>query len=157
MVEMKLSPVEMTFAAVVGAIRQIQALRDGLPDRHGCSGENGWTHHIEGALGEYVVAKALGITWTGHAGVFHDVADVGIDVEVRTRSRHDYDLIVREQDRPDRFYVLVTGRAPSFRIRGFIYGGEAKEPKWIKTYGNRPPAFFVPADCLEAFEHLKRR
>lgn len=146
-VEVLLSRAELFVAAMVGVSRQIQALRERRPDRHGADHEDGWMLHIEGAAGEMAAARVLDRYWGAPVGTYRTGGDVG-DVQVRTRSRHDYELIVRGSDRDEDAFVLVTGRAPRFKVHGWIRGAEAKRPQWERTHGGRAPAFFVPHDAL---------
>jgi hypothetical protein len=50
--------------------------------------------------------------------------------------------------------VLVTGRCPEYRVRGWITGAEAKRAEWLRNYGGRPPAYFVPAEQLRGIEEI---
>ena len=144
---------ELAQAAWVGIRRHINAIQEGKKDSHGFDGTDGWTKHIEGASGELAVAKLLNIYWDAPVGTFKTGADVG-ELQVRTRSRSDYDLIVREVDRDEDVFILVTGVAPVFRVRGWITGGEAKRSEWLKTHGGRPAAYFVPQDDLKPLSSL---
>jgi hypothetical protein len=144
--KIELSWSEVEIAAGVGMRRQIESLRSALPDKHGYEGE-GWNIHIEGAAGELVVAKALGRYWDGSVGTFKRGGDVG-NIQVRTRSKITYDLIVRDDDKDDDWFVLVLGKIPTFYIAGYIQGVNAKNKDWLQTYGNRPPAYFVPQPVL---------
>jgi hypothetical protein len=137
---------EVMRAAQVGLRRQVEALRDGKRDRAGFKGD-GWGIHIEGALGECAYAKAMNVYWSGHSNVYHTIPDVGT-AEVRCRSRHDYELLIRRDDPDDRPFVLVTGSCPDFRVVGWIKGEDAKRPEWLQTHGNRPGAYFVPHHAL---------
>ena len=141
-----LDEAELVYAAHVGIRRQIEAVSRALPDRNGYDGL-GWDVHIEGACGELALAKFLGRYWSASNGSFRRAADVG-RLEVRTRSRHDYELIIRPDDDPMKYYALVTGRAPSYRIRGFLLGEDARRPEWWQTHGGRPAAWFVPTEQL---------
>lgn len=147
MIEVKLSRFEMFMAASVGIRRHIEALSRDLPDRHGFDGASGWQVHIEGACGEVAFAKAAERYWSGSVNTFKDGGDVG-DVQVRTRSRHDYDLLVRPGDPDTARFVLVTGTAPTYRVWGWIRGSVAKSPHFLRTYGDRPAAYFVPKSEL---------
>lgn len=147
MIEIELVEHELEMAALVGVRRQIEALTRRLPDQHGYDGADGWTVHIEGACGEVAVAKVLKRYWNGSVNSFKTGGDVG-EVQVRTRSKHCYDLIVRAGDRDDDVFILVTGTAPIFRVHGWIYGWDAKRPEFVQTYGNRPGAYFVKSEHL---------
>jgi len=142
-VSITLTPTEARAAILTGAERQIDALTRGLADKHGAGGEDSWTLHIEGAAGEMAAAKALDRYWQMPVGTFKAGGDVGT-LQVRTRSRHDYELIVREDDRDDDRFILVTGTLPRFQIHGWIFGRDAKRPQWLREHGGRAPAFFVP-------------
>lgn len=144
-------------AAGVGLERQLRALTDKRPDRHGFvpKEEAGWCLHIEGACGEAAVAKALNRFWDGSVDSFKSGGDVG-GIQVRTRSRHDYELIVRADDRDTDVFVLVTGRAPTFRVVGYILGRDAKRPEFLQRHGNRPGAYFVPYSVLTPFVKRER-
>jgi hypothetical protein len=145
---------EAVMAGEVGMRRHLAALRGGNPDQHGRNGEDGWTVHIEGAAGELAVAKVLDRYWSGSVNTYHDEGDVGQRLEVRTRSRHHYELLVRPGDPPDSAYVLVTGRVPWFVVRGWVFGHEAMRPEWLRVHGDRPAAYFVPHEELSPLAEL---
>ena len=144
---------EMMQAAMCGAMRNIAAMRDGRQPapRVPHSAENTWTIHIEGAAGEMAFAKHAGFYWGATVNSFK-LPDVGA-IQVRTRSRHSYDLIIRRGDCDDDVFVLVTGIAPRFVIRGWIGAREAKShPEWIQTHGEGEAAWFVPQAALLAWK-----
>jgi hypothetical protein len=145
MIEVTLHTFEVKMGAAVGMDRHIAALDRRLPDRHGFTGD-GWKVHVEGALGELAVAKALNRFWNGSVNTFKG-GDLG-RLQVRTRSRHDYDLIVRDSDADDEYFMLVTGQCPSYQVHGYIKGADAKQPQWLQTHGDRPAAWFIPKDAL---------
>lgn len=151
--EITLTPQEAQYAAMVGIQRHIEALRAARPDRYGANTDDGWTLHIEGAAGELAVAKHLGVYWAAPVNTYSTGGDVGA-LQVRTRSRHDYDLIVRPKDRDTDRFILVTGRTPHFRLHGWITGAEAKQDRYLQTHGGREPAWFVPAANLHPMEEL---
>lgn len=138
--------------ATVGVTRQISSLRKGLKDSYGFKGD-GWGAHIEGDCGELAAAKALNRYWGGSVDTFKRGGDVG-PIQVRTRSKPHYELIVREDDPDDAIFVLLTGSCPTYEVVGTIKGSEAKQPEWLKTHGGRPPAYFVPHEALNGREVL---
>ena len=155
--EIRLNWAELFQAAVIGITRNVAALKRGLPDKHGFNGESGWSIHIEGAAGEMATAKALNLYYSSSVNVFKSIhGDVGA-LEVRTRSKHEYDLIVRPNDNPDSVYVLVTGISPIYRIRGWILGKDARKDEWWQTHGGRSGAWFVPVDRLNSIDLLVHR
>lgn len=147
--EIILTWAEVEIAARVGLERQIASMRNSLRDKHGYEG-SGWNIHIEGAAGEMALAKMLDRYWDGSVGAFKKGGDVG-KIQVRTRSQPDYDLIVRDDDADDSWFVLVLGRIPHFTVVGYIKGADAKLPEFLQDYGGRPPAYFVPQQSLKAF------
>lgn len=149
-VKVTLTAFETELAVNVGVRRQLAALRDGRPDKHGYAGD-GWSIHIHGAGGEMAFAKAAGLYWNGSVDTFSD-PDVGT-FQVRTRSGigERNSLIVRPGDEDSSAFVLVIGQIPEYTIVGWLYGHSAKDAKWIQTYGNRPGAYFVPQDELNPF------
>jgi hypothetical protein len=144
---------EYAMASEIGRLRQLTSVRRGSQDNHGFTGL-GWSEHIEGACGEMAVSKFLGVYWDGGIDTFKS-ADVGANIQVRTRSSHNYELIVRPDDYDDDIYVLVTGKCPNYRIRGYIYGNEAKMSEYLQNHGNRPSAYFVPHSKLLDINNLK--
>lgn len=151
MVEVELNWHELMQAGHVGMLRHIEAVTQGRPDLHGFDGDSGWHTHCEGACGELAVAKVFNRYYNGSVNTFREGGDVGA-VQVRTRSKHDYELLVRDRDRDDDVFILVTGRAPRFRVVGWIKAGDAKRPEWSNTYGNRPAAYFVPHAALHPID-----
>lgn len=145
MIEVKLTPAQMLIAAQVGVQRQVQNLARGNKDAHGASTEVGWQINIEGAMGEYALSKYLDKFWDGKGE--WGLCDVG-DFDVRTRSRHYYDLIVHDSDDGDRFIFLITGLNGSYRIHGGMYAREAKQQKYWKDPAGGRPAYFVPQSDL---------
>lgn len=145
---------ELQRAGVVAVDRYVRALRDGKPDKHGAKTDaNGLGLHFEGAAGEMVFAKATGRYWSGSVDTYKTEGDVG-PIQVRTRSSHTYELLVRKDDADEDRFVLVTGRAPSYRVVGWLTGREAKQPEWLQTHGGREAAYFVPHNALHALAQL---
>ena len=140
-----LTPSELYQAANVGCMRQCTNLRDGRKHRHGADASVGWSLSIEGACGEAAVAKALGIYWSGSLGDFK-AKDVGKH-QVRTTHHPDGCLILHKTDLNEDIFLLVTGLAPEYELRGWTQGFEGKHLKHWRTDTGRP-AFFVPQEAL---------
>lgn len=154
MIEIRLSSTEMKQACEVGLLRQFNAIQKGYQDSFGFGG-TGWSEHLEGAMGEMAFCKALEAFYEPRMAQFHDgLPDVGERTEVRTRSRHGYDLIVRPEDHEDRVYWLVTGKHGHYQIQGGIKGRDAKQEKWKATHGGRSMAYFVPKKELRCLSLL---
>lgn len=144
---------EVSMASHVGWLRQVHAIKDSRKQSAGMQ-TAGWTEHCEGACGEYAAAKCLGLIWTGTVDTFKDDDLPGI--QVRTRSKHNYELIVRKHDTDDTNWVLVTGVSPRFWVRGWLPGSKAKQSKWLRDYGGGPEAYFIPTSELLPISELKK-
>ena len=156
MIEVTLTQAELEHAATIGARRHIEALLEHRQDRYAAKkAKDLWGLHIEGACGELAFARAVDRYWAGPVNNFKD-ADLGDKVQVRTRTHHNQDLIVREGDSPDHAYVLVTGKAPEFRVWGWIWGRDAKREEWHANYGGYGWAYFVPKDALRPVDTRAR-
>jgi hypothetical protein len=155
MVDITLAPHERDLAAWVGVRRNDEAKRQGLCHKAGYKGD-GQKVNIEGAGGELAVAKALNVYWDGSVNTFKQ-PDLQGGLQVRTRSRHDYDLIIRPGDAPEERYILVTGQMPHYRIQGWARGVDVMLPQYFKSPNDRPEAYFVPASKLQPIETLLHR
>ena len=143
--EVCLTPAEMLSGAIVGIMRQVENLKLERYPTHGAKATMLWQIHVEGALGEIALAKYLGVYWTGKGGLREP--DVGV-VDVRTRSKHHYELILHENDPSDRKFYLLTGSYGKYKVHGWIMGKEGKNPDfWGDPAGGRA-AYFVPHSAL---------
>lgn len=152
MIEVILNEIEYRTAVAVGVNRNVQNIL--LGRRLNRPMYTGWNYdeHIAGACGELVICKTFGLPWTG-MGVYRAV-DVG-PLEVRTRKRHSFDLIVKRDDEIHSLFVLVTGEGLTFRIHGWILGAQAKQEQWWSDKAQiKEPAYFVPRDALLPPERL---
>lgn len=143
---------EASFASNVGRIRNLHSVLSGKTPAYGVKEEECWESHIEGACGECAAAKAMRRYWPASVDTYRTGDDVD-GLQIRTRSRHDWDLIIRKPDRDDAIFVLVTGRVGGeYRVHGWIVGGDGKRDEYWKTYNDRPPAWFVPQSALHPLE-----
>jgi hypothetical protein len=145
--EVTLNKYEMVMAAQIGLERKLLAIENGHKDNHGFEGP-GWNEDIEGSCGEMAVAKYLGIYWGGGMGEEFKSPDLGDRIQIRTTPRLDGSLIVRKDAKDDHIYVLVTGEAPTYFLRGFISAADAKRDEFVRAPNGRPPAWFVPQYAL---------
>lgn len=142
---------EMSRAALVGVSRNVEAMRKGCQNRMPINDE--WGIHILGACGECAFAKGTNRYWNGGVNTFRG-SDIGSNIQVRTRSQHNYDLIVRRSDKDNDIYVLVTGGPQSFVLHGWILCSDAKRRQYLANYGNHGEAFFVPQSDLNSIDQL---
>lgn len=148
-IPINLTPAEIMMAATVGALRQAESMLHGREEAHGAPDTDDPLYkHILGACGEIAVARAYERYWGGDVNTFKR-ADIGHLLQIRMRSRHDWDLIVRPDDNPDHAFMLVTGDPTKMRVHGWCWGRDAKNPDWFKPHGGRPPAYFVPKSFLK--------
>ena len=143
---------EVFFAACVGKARQDEAKRLGLRQTAGNVDdyERNVRNHVDGALGELAVAKALGIYWPMFVNTFKSEPDLGRNLEVRWRPAKDYDLKVVPGDVKDRPFILVVGQEPELRVVGWILGLDAQRDEWFHNIYDRrrPKAWWVPQEAL---------
>lgn len=153
--EVELTPHELMIAAEVGAKRHARSVLAGRKDYGGYRG-GGWDIHIEGACGELAVAKGLGLYWSGMGQGIEDDTDVS-GLQVRTRSRHSYELYIWPKDDPASNFVLVTGTGVIFRLQGWYEAARAQaHPQWLTSPTGREKAFFVPNDQLHSLSTIPR-
>lgn len=147
---------EIVMASSVGVQRHLQSIKDKLPNTNELSEDDDrqWNMHIEGAMGELVAAKFFNLHWDGGVNKFQ-TADFG-PVQVRTRSKPEYELLVRENNPDDHVYLLVRGQCPTYDVVGWLTGRDAKQKQFRRRWGNRPAAYFVPDKFLMDPERLKR-
>lgn len=156
-IEVTLSWADLRWAAQVGCERHIQALEQALPDSFGFHGD-GWQVHVEGACGELAFARATNRVWDASVGRFEgmggDLESEFGAIQVRTRSKHWHELLVRPSADPDDIYVLVTGTAPTYLVWGAARAGRVMCPEYLQTHGERVAAYFVPKYELRSLSPL---
>lgn len=142
-------------ALAVAVRRHESSVKKGLAGKYGgaTDGPLSLRLHEMGACAECAVATFLDEPLPDHVDVW-SVADIGEDIAVRGRSEWGYDLIKRPHEPVQWRYVLVTvsrsrasGR-PVGWIRGWMHGSDMERPEWLRRYGGRPAAYFVPARYL---------
>jgi hypothetical protein len=145
-----------------------QALREGerrqaVNEQSGLRGRNGGPRygklaheiHLLGAMGEMAVASYLGLKQHLYLETRpRRGSDDLPGIDVKTRSRHRYDLIVQKNEDPLKKFVLVTIENQETIIRGWCLGEDAmKEEFWADPARGRP-AYFVPQATLRPIEEL---
>jgi hypothetical protein len=122
-----------------GGGRHLHAV--GRGDSHGFTGD-GWGAHIEGAAGEIAVARLMGWDdWTPTIDTYQSERDLPLGIEVTTRRRDDYELIVRPRMAIESNHVLVTGVAGLLGARLAAQPAPAA-PSGGTTPGRAPGAWF---------------
>ena len=138
--------------------------RQGVNEAQGLRGRNGgaWKGskaldiHLLGAAGEVAVASYLGLKEhlfkEKEARRGSDDLPGGIDV--KTRSKAAYDLIVQRNESPDKKFVLVTVENQQTLIHGWCYGHEALQEQYWADPARGRPAYFVPKEALHSMDAL---
>jgi hypothetical protein len=151
---------EILQAAMVGIERRIDSRRRGINDKVSRNGSNGptpWGREIESACAEKAVAKLLRLPWDTRLGRFHkpDVGPYG----VRHTMVHTNGLLLRPGDPKEIPYILVTGHAPAFCIRGWLWGSEVMVSEWERASGPKFkdfPCWIAPQECLHDLSTLPK-
>lgn len=134
--KVRLDECEISLGMAVGCWRHARVIREGLKAGHGEAGATDLVRHMNGALGELALAKALGVYWGGSSADFGKDGDVA-RFEVRTTSHERGSLIAYPNDPPGRLLVLVVLGPTWARIAGYISAGNAR------LVGSPPPPRMV--------------
>ncbi len=152
------TPVEFVFseeerkqAMEEGMRRQAVNEAKGLRGRNkgAARGDKALEIHLLGAAGEMAVASFVGLK---HELYKESEARRGSDdlpgIDVKTRSKHSYDLIVQKNEDPKKKFVLVTIENQKTLIHGWCWGEEAMDEKFWADPARGRPAYFVPKEFL---------
>ncbi len=149
--KVNLTAKEMMLASMNGQMRQVQNIRDVYrAPTMGCGHSNDWQLHIEGALAEWAVAKALGKYPTGFEFGGEDVRGY----EVRSSPNKNTLMYMKDTDKDDAIYIRVTGINGDYELRGWITGKEGKKFPKEDIYKKGRPAIWVPYKALHPIEEL---
>jgi hypothetical protein len=145
---------EMAAGSDIGRLRQIASIKAGRKPAHNFNGD-AWQVHIEGALGELAACKALGICWPASIDHFRG-PDLPFKIQVRTRSSHNFELYLRPGESINERWVLVTGTAPIYFVRGWQTGPILNSCEFYRSVkAGRPASYFIPNDQLRPLGTLK--
>lgn len=112
--------------------------------------------HLLGAAAEMAVAVFLDMEehLYGHEHAVRGSCDLpGIDV--KCRSKHNYDLLIQLNDNPDKNFVLVTIDQNITYIHGWITGHEGMKKDYIQEFVPGRACYAVPQYMLRPLEELK--
>lgn len=146
-IKMVLAEWECRWVGKVGYERELFNRFHGAKHKDGQLPEKGFSGHIEGAYGEYCVAKHFGWFWNGRLGDYK-AGDVR-KVEVRTATMDGGRMLTHDRDPDEARFVLVAGLAPFFHICGWLWGWETKRRDiwWDEPQKGRP-CYCVPQKFL---------
>ena len=144
--KIQLTPREMAMGGFQGIFRRVQSLQGNFDPQNHPPPEKGWDRDVEGCLGELALSKLTGNYWGGMSGV--GACDVR-HMEVRTTPVPSGHLILRDGDKDDVPYVLMIGSNGSYRVAGWILGGEGKELGERRGTQDRPdPCWWISQSLL---------
>jgi hypothetical protein len=136
---------EMKVAAQIGLQRQLEDINAKKKSFSGENKEGAWSRHIEGALSECALAKAMNVYWNKRT---YPLPDVG-DVDCRCTPYHTGHLPVKADDPNDRKFYLLVGINGKYRIAGWIWGKNAKQQHYWGVKGEgRDPCYWIPQSDL---------
>jgi hypothetical protein len=147
--KVQLTRFEVFAAAMVGVRRRLASMGPAY-----APGADFWRIDIEGACAEQAVAKALGVYWDSSVNTFK-LPDLPASLQVRHTELDNGSLIVRPGDADGERFLLVTGRAPVFHLRGWLHGYEAKQRYYLKSPNGKDDAYFVPQSALHPLGDLR--
>jgi hypothetical protein len=149
---------ERRLAMEEGMRRQQMNEARGLRGRNGGAwkGSKALDIHLLGAAGEVAVASYLGLK----EHLFKETeAKRGSDdlpgIDVKTRSKSSYDLIVQKREDPKKKFVLVTIENQQTLLHGWCYGEEAMQEQYWADPARGRPAYFVPKVALHSIGSLR--
>lgn len=114
-------------------------------------------YHLLGAAGEMAAAAVLGMEdqLYRETEAKRGSSDLPPNIDIKTRSKHHYDLIVQLDESPDKILVLVTIERRITLIHGWIKASDAMKEQWKKDPAGGRPAYFVPKTELQPLLLLK--
>ena len=140
-----------------GMRRQAVNEAKGLRGRNGGAsfGSKALDIHLLGAAGEMAVASYLGMKHELYKEV---EAKRGSDdlpgIDVKTRSKSRYDLIIQKNEDPSKKFVLVTIENQQTFLHGWCYGRQGMDARYWADPARGRPAYFVPQSALHPMETL---
>ena len=143
-------------AAIAGLRCRWRAELGKYGKKHGQDKEMAYRDDIEGACGERAVAKYLEVPWNPDINAFKNPDVSGY--QVRTTTWHSGKLLLRPGDPSEHIYILVTGEFPTYVIRGWLTGAQAKQERFLSDGGNpqRPPCYLVKQCYLNPTTDLRK-
>ena len=142
---------ELSQAVAVASRRRISCLFGRQnPQHYEDKDAKEWSTEIEACCAEMAVAKHLGVYWTG--GVFNGKraeSDAGHMRQVRYTPYSTGSLILYPEDNKEHRMILVTGKSPTYTIKGWILAGRGmKDEFWKDRSEVKCPSWWVPQSEL---------
>jgi hypothetical protein len=157
-VRISLSSEQLAAANAEAVRRQTENEAKGLRGRNRAPavGEKALAMHRLGCIGEMAVATYMGLQdyVYGDKVPIKNSADLPGELEVKTRAKHGYDLLIQIDGDPNKIYVLVTHEGRDTELVGWIRGKDAMRKEWIKEYVRGRPCYAVKQSSLKDIESL---
>lgn len=157
-VRISLSSEQLAAANAEAVRRQTENEAKGLRGRNRAPavGEKALAMHRLGCIGEMTVAAYMGLQEYVYSDStpIRNSADLPGELEVKTRAKHGYDLLVQIDGDPNKIYVLVTHEGRDTEIVGWIRGKDAMRKEWIKEYVRGRPCYAVKQSYLNTVDSL---
>lgn len=148
-----LTPAEIRMAIAIGGMRREESIAQNLVNctqKDGYVGETAWDMDINGAGAELAYCKFRNVYWGGCVNNFKE-ADVGNNIQIRSTKLENGGLIIRPNDDPTHYYVLVVGQLPKYDVVGWILGADGMDVINLRAPNGREAAYFVPQSKLHTF------
>lgn len=154
---------ERQFGIAWGRYRMQRSIERGLSDRNGA--ERKLHLDVMGALGELAFCKAVGLFQVRNGQRLYPLLTVDVDkstpdfgknIQVRTRSKQDYNLNVRHDDVDDHIYVVTIQGSQLWTVKGWMYGREAKNDNWLGDPNGRGAMYLVPDEVLHDISEIPK-
>lgn len=146
---------DITVAGQVGLMRAITCHRKSRQLEAGRT-DTSIERHVIGAIGEFALAKHLGVFWDPRIGQLDTKTGDVAGYQVRATTRRGACLIVKPEDPEADRYCLVevdlNPGQPYAHLKGSLVGRDARQDQWWRPVGGgvHHAAWFVPANHLEA-------
>lgn len=143
---------EKQFALLEAKRRQTLNEKNKFSGRNGgiANGAKALALHEIGALGEMAVASYLGLKNFLYYDKTprKDSCDLPFNIDVKTRTKHYYDLIVQLDEKKNKNFWLCTIQSNQIQIKGWIRGRYCFKNKYIKDPAGGRKAYFIPQNDL---------
>ena len=113
--------------------------------------------HFYGCAGEMAVAGYLGLEdyLFLETKPVADSFDLPGKIEVKTRLKHSYDLLIPVDDNPEKLFVLVTIWGLTTLIQGWALGSDVMLAKYLKSYRQGSTVYSIPKLRLNPISTLR--
>jgi len=114
-------------------------------------------YHLLGAAGEMAAAVLLGMEdqLYQETEAKRNSYDLPPNIDVKSRARHRYDLIVQLDESPSKILVLITIENRKTLVHGWIKAVDAMKEQWKKDPAGGRMAYFFPKTNLQPLSLLQ--